>query len=61
MIKLSFTLPPAPATILDVGGAAGAYAFPLAEPTFRGIVKKDLATGEHGNSKKVKDHIFIEL
>src|SRR5580658_216503 len=24
-------LPPAPALILDVGGAAGAYAFPLAE------------------------------
>src|SRR5262249_12644839 len=24
-------LPPAPAVVLDVGGAAGAYAFPLAE------------------------------
>jgi SAM-dependent methyltransferase len=28
---LSRFLPPAPARILDVGGAAGAYAFPLAE------------------------------
>jgi ubiquinone/menaquinone biosynthesis C-methylase UbiE len=28
---LTRTLPPAPAVILDVGGAAGAYAFPLAE------------------------------
>src|SRR5436190_8648176 len=27
-------LPPAPAVILDVGGGAGAYAFPLAEKAY---------------------------